>query len=96
MSGKAQGQVIERRQGGATCYGFRFTLAGRRYYIALGTERQGHDAGAAERVSAGNFPVRGGSLSGVTRRNLTAAERALIVLGGGFVAGDTAGRGGSS
>lgn len=79
MSGEAQGQVVERRRGGATRYGFRFTLAGWRYYATLGAECCGQD----------HFVVRGGSLGGGNRRHLTPAERALIVLGGGFVAGDS-------
>ncbi len=93
MSSRAQGQLVKRGRGGATRYGFRFTLAGRRYYLALGTDREGCATAAAERVPVAlTGGLGGGSLGGCNCWSLTPAERALIVLGGGFVAGDPADR----
>jgi hypothetical protein len=91
MSSRAQGQVVRWRRGCTSRYGFRFTLAGRRHCLALGTDREGRAVAATERapVSRG---TGGGSLGGCNR-SLSLAERVLIVLGGGFVAGDPAGPG---
>jgi hypothetical protein len=97
MSSRAQGQVVKRGRGGATRYGFRFTLAGSRYYLALGTDREGCAPAAAERAPVAlTGGLGGGSLGGCNRGSLTPAERALIVLGGGFVAGDPAGPSGGN
>lgn len=61
MGGKARGHVAVRRRKGDSRYGLRFASAGKRHYLALGSEREGWNPSSAERV--------------------------LLALGAGFVAG---------
>jgi hypothetical protein len=61
MGGKARGHIAVWRRRGDARYALRFVSAGKRHYLALGSEREGW--------------------------NLSLAERALLVLGPGFVAG---------
>jgi hypothetical protein len=61
MSGKARGHVAVRRGQGDARYALRFTFAGKRHYLALGSECAGWNPSLAERV--------------------------LLALGAGFVAG---------
>jgi len=69
MVGKARGRVAVRRRRGDARYALRFTSAGKRHYLALGSEREGWNPSLAERV--------------------------LLALGAGFVAGPCPGdRGG--
>jgi hypothetical protein len=50
MSDTARGQVAVRRRRGDTRYALRFTSAGKRHYLALGSEREGWNPSLAERV----------------------------------------------
>jgi hypothetical protein len=61
MSGKARGQVAIRRRRGVKRYALRFATAGKRHYLALGSEREGWSLGSAERVL---LTLRGGFLTG--------------------------------
>jgi hypothetical protein len=61
MSGRARGHVAVRRRRGDARYALRFTSAGKRHYLALGSECEGWTP--------------------------SLAERALLALGAGFVAG---------
>jgi hypothetical protein len=61
MVRKTRGHVAVRRHRDDARYALRFTAAGKRHYLALGSEREGW--------------------------NPTLAERALLALGAGFVAG---------
>lgn len=61
MGSEARGHVAVRRRRGDARYALRFTAAGKRRYLALGSEREGW--------------------------NPSLAERALLALGAGFVAG---------
>lgn len=61
MGGRARGYVAVRRRRNDARYALRFTAAGRRHHLALGSEREGWSP--------------------------TLAERALLALGAGFVAG---------
>jgi hypothetical protein len=53
MGGKARGHVAVRRRTGNARYGLRFTSAGKRHYLALGSEREGWNPSLAERVLLG-------------------------------------------
>jgi hypothetical protein len=61
MSGTARGHVAVRRRKSDARYALRFASAGKRHYLALGSEREGWNPSMAERV--------------------------LLALGAGFVAG---------
>jgi hypothetical protein len=61
MGGNPRGHVAVRRRKGDNRYALRFTAAGKRHHLALGSEREGW--------------------------NPSLAERALLALGAGFVAG---------
>lgn len=75
MSTRAHGQQLSvRKRGGVTRYAIRFVIAGRRYYLALGTDRED------------------GAGSGRDCFHLGLAERVLVALGAGFVAGDDRGQ----
>ncbi len=50
MVGKARGHVAVRRRKGDDRYGLRFASAGKRHYLALGSEREGWNPSLSERV----------------------------------------------
>jgi hypothetical protein len=87
MRAKARGQASLRRRAGETRYALRFSAAGERHYLALGADREGGAAVAAERAPVSRR-AGGGSLVGSNSWYPGSVERALLALGAGFVAGD--------